>query len=225
MDPATQPQVETPTPPPLVGTDMDADEAVLGRVICEEGSPNMERVQFRILPGRHTAVGRIVGIRHRRPSREPVMTLVRVEEMHEFNPHEDAASSTVSDVIPFETRYAPEGRSTVIYRAAQGELLEEALLNPDGSLNRIESPETLPLSGLSSWSNASALNRLVTIDMWVTALLSWRDSFFTNRRSLGLIVLPQTAHAIGCGFWKNILTFTGQYSPCESSRLAKFHPA
>jgi len=147
MDPATHPQVETSTPPPLVGTDVDTDEAVLGRVICEDGSPNMERVQFRILPGRHTAVGRIVGIRHRRPSGEAVMTLVRVEEMREFNPHEDASSSTVSDVIPFETRYAPEGRSTVIYRAAQGELLEEALLNPDGSLKRIESPETLPLSG------------------------------------------------------------------------------
>src|SRR3989475_1357678 len=147
MDTATQPQPATPTPPPLVGTEMDAEEAVRGRVICEEGTPNMARVQFRILPGRHTAAGRIVGIRHRRPSREPVMTLVRVEEMHEFNPHEDAASSTVSDVIPFETRYAPEGRSTVIYRAAQGELLEEALLNPDGSLQRIESPETLPLSG------------------------------------------------------------------------------
>ena len=75
------------------------------------------------------------------------MTLVRVEEMREFNPHEDAASSTVQDVIPFETRYAPEGRSTVIYRAAEGELLEEVVLNPDNSLNRIESPETLPLSG------------------------------------------------------------------------------
>lgn len=147
MDTATQAKAETPPPPPLVGTEMDADEAVLGRVICEGGTPNMERVQFRILPGRHTAVGRIVGIRHRRPSGEPLMTLVRVEGMREFNPHEDATSSTVADVIPFETRYAPEGRSTVIYRAAEGELLEEAVLNPDGGLNRIESPETLPLSG------------------------------------------------------------------------------
>lgn len=79
MDPVTQPQVETPIPPPLVGTDMDADEAVLGRVICEDGGPNMERVQFRILPGRHTVVGRIVGVRHRRPTGKPVMTLVQVD--------------------------------------------------------------------------------------------------------------------------------------------------
>lgn len=140
-------KTETTLPPPLVGTDADADEVVLGRVVCEDSSPNMERVQFRILPGRHTVVGRILGVRHKRPSGEPIMTLVRVEEMREFNPHEDAASSTVQDVIPFETRYAPEGRSTVIYRAAEGELLEEAVLNVDGSLDRIESPETLPLSG------------------------------------------------------------------------------
>ncbi len=148
MDTATR----TPPPPeapqaPLVGTEVDADEPVLGRVICEAGSPNMERVQFRILPGRHTTVGRMVGIRHRRPTGEPIITLVRVDQMREFNPHEDAESSTVADVIPFETRYAKEGKSTVIYRSGEGELLEEALLNPDGTLARIESPETLPLSG------------------------------------------------------------------------------
>lgn len=141
------PDVHSEALPPLVGTEMDSRELVLGRVICESETPNMERVQFRITPGRHTAVGRVVGIRHSRGTGEPVLTLVRVEEMHEFNPHEDAASSTVADVIPFETRYAKEGRSTVIYRSAAGELLEEAILKPDGSLNRIESPETLPLSG------------------------------------------------------------------------------
>src|SRR5436309_12378172 len=125
MDPATSTQTptETQTLPPLVGTEMDPDEAVLGRVICEDGTPNMERVQFRILPGRHTAVGRMVGIRHQRPSGQPIMTLVRVDQMREFNPHEDAHSSTDADVIPFETRYAKEGKSTVIFRSAEGELL------------------------------------------------------------------------------------------------------
>src|SRR2546426_7968115 len=110
MDTSTQ--ANPGTPPPLLGTEADPNEPVLGRVICEDGSPNMERVQFRLLPGRHTAVGRIVGVRHRKASGEPLLTLVRVETMHEFNPHEDAAGSTVADVIPFETRYAKEGRST-----------------------------------------------------------------------------------------------------------------
>lgn len=125
-----------------------SDEVIIGRVICEGASPNTARVQFRILPERHTAVGRIVGIRSRRSTGEPILTLVRVEQIREHNPHEDAQSSTIADVIPFETRYAREGRSTVIYRAADGELLEEAVLNQDGSLNRIESVETLPLSGI-----------------------------------------------------------------------------
>lgn len=132
---------------PLVGTHENPNEPVLGRVICEDGSPNMERVQFRILPSRHTTVGRVVGIRSRRPTGESILTLVRVEQMREQNPHEDAESSTIADVIPFETRYAPEGRSTVIYRAAEGELLEEAVLNDDGTLKRIDAVETLPLSG------------------------------------------------------------------------------
>ena len=55
--------------------------------------------------------------------------------MWENNPHEDALGSTVSDVIPFETRYAPEGRSTVIYRAAAGEPLEEVVLRDDGEVD------------------------------------------------------------------------------------------
>ena len=36
MDPATQPQVETPTPPPLVGTDMDAADFGTGSQTGEE---------------------------------------------------------------------------------------------------------------------------------------------------------------------------------------------
>ena len=145
----------TQTPPvqdrdqqlPLVGTDVDPNEPVLGRIVSEGTTPNMDQVIFRIQPGMHTGVGRIVGVRGHRPSGERILTLIRVEQMREHNPHEDAESSTVADVIPFETRYAPEGRSTVIYRIAEAELLEEAIVNPDGSLNRIESVETLLLSG------------------------------------------------------------------------------
>lgn len=125
----------------------EESDATIGRVICEGSSPNLSRVHFRLLPGQHTTVGRVVGIASTRPSGEEILTLVRVDQVRENNPHEDALSSTISDVIPLETRYAPEGRSTVIYRAAEGELLEEAVLRQDGTLDRIESVETLPLSG------------------------------------------------------------------------------
>lgn len=132
---------------PMVGTDFDPNEPVLGKVICEEGTPNLAKVQFRLLPDRHTTIGRVVGVRGRRPSGEHILTLVRVENVWEYNPHEDALSSTVSDVIPFETRYSPEGKSTVIYRAALSEPLEEVVLASDGAVVRIDAVETLPLSG------------------------------------------------------------------------------
>jgi uncharacterized protein len=133
--------------PPVVGTDEDPNDVVIGRVICENGSPNLTVVQFRVLPGRETTVGRIVGVRGRRMSGESIITLVRVESVWQHNPHEDALGSTVSDVIPFETKYAPEGRSTVIYRAAEADTLEEAVLGADRGVERIDSVETLPLAG------------------------------------------------------------------------------
>lgn len=141
----------------------EEDSAVIGRVICEGGSPNLARVQFRLIPGRNTTIGRVVGIDLTRPSGERVLSLMRVGQVREHNPHEDALSSTISDVIPLETRYAPEGRSTVIYRAAEGELLEEAVLNANGTMSHIESVETLPLAGspvieVSPEIIASALN-------------------------------------------------------------------
>lgn len=135
------------TPPPEMGTEWDPHDIVVGKVVSEKDTPNLSEVWFRVLPHRHTTTGRILGVRGDRPSGEPVLTLIRVENVHEHNPHEDALSSTVSDVIPFETRYSPEGRSTVIYRAAVAEPLEEAVLDQDGSLVRIDGVETLPRAG------------------------------------------------------------------------------
>jgi DNA helicase HerA-like ATPase len=132
---------------PRVGTDFDPKDIVVGQVISEGDSPNFHEVQFRILAGRHTSIGRVLGIRGTRPTGEHIITLIRVENVREHNPHEDALGSTVSDVIPFETRYAPEGQSTVIYRAAVGEPLEEVILKPDKTVDRIDAVETLPLSG------------------------------------------------------------------------------
>ena len=45
-------------------------------------------------------VGRVVGVRGRRSDGTPVLTLVRVENVWENNPHEDAIGSTVAEVPP-----------------------------------------------------------------------------------------------------------------------------
>jgi DNA helicase HerA-like ATPase len=121
--------------------------AEVGRVIFEGDTPNLRRLKFRVLPDCHTTVGRVLGVVGRRPGGAAILTLIRVDQVREHNPHEDAQSSTVADVIPFETRYAPEGQSTVIYRVADAELLEEAIYSDAGELVRISSVETLPLSG------------------------------------------------------------------------------
>ena len=132
---------------PLIGTDFDPSDIVVGRIVSEQRMPNLERVEFRVLPGRHATLGSILGIRGTNRDGQPVLSLLRVDGVREHNPHEDALGSTVADVIPFETRYSPEGQSTIIYRLAQGELLEEALLNEAGELVQIRSIESLPLSG------------------------------------------------------------------------------
>lgn len=145
-DSASQPPL-APYDLPLHGDSDEADATMIGRVICESSGPNLSQVHFRLLPGRHTTAGRIVGVRGVHQSGHPILTLVRVDEIYEQNPHEDAASSTVSDVIPFETKYAKEGHSTVIYRAAVAETLEEIVLGEDGVVHRVDAVETLPLSG------------------------------------------------------------------------------
>jgi hypothetical protein len=73
--------------------------------------------------------------------------LARVDDVHEVNPHEDALSSTLRDVLPFETKYAAEGSSTVIYRQVRADPLEEAVLDKDGGIREIRSVETLPRAG------------------------------------------------------------------------------
>src|SRR2546421_6456003 len=85
----------------------------VGRVVFEGEPPNLRQLKFRVLADRHTTVGRVLGVVGARPNGELILTLIRVEQLREHNPHEDPQSSTVADVIPFETRYAPEGQSTV----------------------------------------------------------------------------------------------------------------
>jgi hypothetical protein len=119
----------------------------IGRVIFEGDTPNLRNLKFRVLAACHTTVGRVLGVLGARPTGEAILTLIRVEQLREHNPHEDAQSSTVADVIPFDTRYAPEGQSTVIYRVADAELLEEALIGPDGKLLQMTNIETLPRAG------------------------------------------------------------------------------
>ena len=119
----------------------------IGQVIFDGETPNLQEVRFRVRPQENTTASRMVAVEGVNSKGRTVLLLARVDNVSEHNPHEDAMGSTVSEVVPFETRYAPEGDSTVIFRRARAELLEEAVLADDGTVERIQEVETLPRAG------------------------------------------------------------------------------
>lgn len=146
-DSTVRDSIGSPGSSPLIGTPQNSSDEVVGHVISENETPNLKEIEFRVLPSRSTSAGRILGVRGERPDGKPILTLIRVDEVWEHNPHEDAQSSTVADVIPMETRYPEEGKSTAIYRAARSETLEEIVLDDEDELLEINSVETLPEAG------------------------------------------------------------------------------
>ena len=129
-------------------------EVVIGRVICHNGTPTTAKICARIDPSQHPAPGRIYAVKGKNPQGEKILILVRVEKMWEHNPHEDALSSNINQVIPIEIAYAKEGQSTVIYRAFEADTLEEISFISNGKSNgeeefslNINNVTTLPRSG------------------------------------------------------------------------------
>lgn len=132
-------------PPGAVG-------ARVGMVVSNDSSPSFFALAFRLNADAVTSPGRFVaayvdGRLGRTREGQDVLVLARVDDVHEVNPHEDALSSTLNEVLPFGTEYAPEGSSTVIYRLAAAEPLEEAVLDEAGQVVEVRSVETLPPAG------------------------------------------------------------------------------
>jgi hypothetical protein len=124
-----------------------SDATRLGNVISSDASPTFFRADFRVEPGETVSPGTYVAIEATSAGGAPALIIARVEDMHEVNPHEDALSSTLRDVLPFEPRYSPEGASTVIYRVARAEPLEQATLANDGSASSISAVDALAPAG------------------------------------------------------------------------------
>ncbi len=129
----------------------------LGAVVSTDRSPSFFLFEFRLDPEAVTSPGRFVAVQADRPDGRSSLVLARVNDVHEINPHEDALSSTVRQVLPFDTTYAPEGHSTVIYRIAEAEPLEEAILDDSGLVREVQSVETLPRAGASVFAAGAEL--------------------------------------------------------------------
>jgi DNA helicase HerA-like ATPase len=123
------------------------DNDVLGTVVSDGSSPTFDEVRFRLAP--HVAVtpGEFVSIEGRdRNGDLQSWVLSRVLDVHEINPHEDPQSATVRDVLPFDSAYAREGESTVIYRLVRCQPVEELPL-ADGGIGDPTEIRTLPRAG------------------------------------------------------------------------------
>lgn len=136
------------------------DEEVIGRVIsiATKESPSFEVLHVRLRPsapslkpGTWLAVAPRNGDGSRR-------LLCRVTNTWEHNPHEDAQSSLANEVLPFATDYAEEGESMVIYRVAEIEPMEEAILGKgEDDITDIVEVSTLPKAGAPVFAAAEEL--------------------------------------------------------------------
>lgn len=118
----------------------------VGQIISDERSPTFYELRFRVDPERTTGPGRFVAVEATGDAGDPLLIIARVEDVHEVNPHEDPLSSNLRAVLPFGTAYAHEGASTVIYRLAAADPLEEAVI--DGNeVASIRSVTTMPRAG------------------------------------------------------------------------------
>lgn len=125
----------------------ESSQTPIGTVICMPSgeSPSFLKMHVRLDANTPSLrPGAWVAIAARAEDRSERRILGRVVNTWEHNPHEDAQGATVRDVLPFATVYAPEGESTVIFRVAEVEPMEEARLDERGNVIDIIEVTTLP---------------------------------------------------------------------------------
>ncbi len=127
-------------------------ERPIGCVVHEENTPSLDSVRFRLDGYSSTTAGRVVAVEVGEcfvPNMsERVFLLLMVNGVREVNPHETAEGATVREVIPIPIKYAPEGRSTVIYRVVDAEPLEEVVLDCQYCyVKRTQPPQSIARAG------------------------------------------------------------------------------
>lgn len=128
----------------------DCNEQEIGRVICIPTSQSPSFLQMHVrLNARADSLrpGSWLSIAALNTQGQQCRILGRVVNTWEHNPHEDAQSSLVSEVLPFNTVYAEEGESTVIYRVVEVEPMEEAVLSGPCEIVDLYEVMTLPRAG------------------------------------------------------------------------------
>jgi uncharacterized protein len=146
MDMTSQ-TADSDSSPDFTDTAIDAPN-VIGRIISvsTKQSPSFSVMHVRLKHSIESlSPGSWVSVDAGRNTR----VLARVVDAWENNPHEDAQSSLISEVLPFKTIYAIEGDSTVIYRALEIEPMEQVELDDAGNIIKISEVTMLPRAGNS----------------------------------------------------------------------------
>ena len=112
----------------------------IGTVISDEETPSFETVRIKLKTGQDVKPGTLVSISVSRGNVNCKL-IARVRSAREHNPNEGAEDINVRDTMEMPSNYPLEEDSTIIYRLAEAELIEEII---DGNM---QSPQILPQSG------------------------------------------------------------------------------
>lgn len=112
----------------------------IGTIISDEETPSFETVRIKLKTGEDVKPGTLVRISVSRGNVKCEL-IARVRSAREHNPNEGPEDINVRDTMGIPSNYPLEEDSTIIYRLAEAELIEEII---DGTM---QSPQTLPQSG------------------------------------------------------------------------------
>ena len=110
----------------------------IGTVISDEETPSFETVRIKLRTGKDVKPGTLVSI----SVSSNCKLIARVRSAREHNPNEGPEDINVRDTMGMQSNYPLEEDSTIIYRLAEAELIEEI------TGDSMQSPQTLPQSGV-----------------------------------------------------------------------------
>ena len=106
----------------------------IGTVISDEETPSFETVRIKLRTGKDVKPGTLVSI----SVSSNCKLIARVRSAREHNPNEGPEDINVRDTMGMQSNYPLEEDSTIIYRLAEAELIEEI------TADTMQSPQTLP---------------------------------------------------------------------------------
>ena len=112
----------------------------IGTVISDEETPSFQTVRIKLKAGQDVKPGTLVRISVTRGGKNIDM-IARVRSAREHNPNEGPEDINVRDTMMIPSNYPLEEDSTIIYRLAEAQLIEEIIDE------NMQSPQTLPQSG------------------------------------------------------------------------------